>query len=90
MTFLCVYKQVVSDKKHNILFVNINTTGCPLSKKKKFPSSVWVNMVFAKICPVVLMRSDAQPIYQGLAHEQNFSVTCISNERHCDICIVFF
>ena len=34
MTFLCVYKLVVSDEKYCILFVNISTTGCPLSKKK--------------------------------------------------------
>ena len=25
------YKRVVPDEKYNILFVNINTTGCPLS-----------------------------------------------------------
>ena len=34
--FLCVYKGVVSDEKYYILFVNISTNGCPLSKKKNF------------------------------------------------------
>ena len=28
------YKRVVSDEKYNILFVNINTTGCPISQKQ--------------------------------------------------------
>ena len=29
--FLCTYKRIVSDGKYYILFVNISTTGCPLS-----------------------------------------------------------
>ena len=33
ITFLCIYKRVVSDEKYYILFVNISTTGCPLSNK---------------------------------------------------------
>ena len=31
MTFLCIYKRFVSDGIYCILFVNISTTGCPLS-----------------------------------------------------------
>ena len=31
ITFLCLYKRVVSDGKYSILFVNISTKGCPLS-----------------------------------------------------------
>ena len=41
-------KTVVSDEKYNILFVNINTTGCPLSKKK-YLSAVNINTINTKV-----------------------------------------
>jgi hypothetical protein len=46
-------------------------------------------MILTKICSVVLMRSNAQPMYRGPVHEQNFPVAYIYNEQHHDICTVF-
>ena len=58
-------------------------------RKKISPSYAWVN-ILAKICPVVLMRSNAQPMYWGPVHEQNFPVIYISIMNSIMTSVLFF
>ena len=47
----------MSDEKYNILFVNINTTGCPVSKKKYIARTVMVIILWLSSDAGLYLRS---------------------------------